>query len=400
MEHKEYIHYTADRFLSDAYFLESELHPTKESRLFWKALETKDETLAKEIETARFILASVKHYGSGKPLSPVCEDELWTRIESINRQWDKWRRRRVMALAAAVVAALAFWGIWTWGFSEPETDYLAILQSTPLEEAASGNIQLVLSDKQRLSFDSKEAEIDYQNEGEILVNTEKIDIEEERNKQKAFNQLIVPKGRRSSLSFADGTKIWVNSDSKVIYPLQFSTDKREIFVEGEVYLKVASLANVPFIVKTKRMDITVLGTQFNVSAYENEPQLNVILVSGKVEVKTEENKKKILTSHQRFSYNTLTHETRVDSVDVDYYIAWKEGYYPFRQESLDVVLNKLIKYYGAEMEWDAGIAALTCSGKLDLKEELRDVLKVLAKAAPIEIEENEAHIYIHVKPQK
>jgi ferric-dicitrate binding protein FerR (iron transport regulator) len=400
MDHKKYINYTADRLLSDDFFLESELHPAKENQLFWKELEASNEVLSKEIATARLILASVKRCASEKPLLPLAhEDELWKRIEYINRQRDKWRRLRVFSIAAGVAIAIALLYVWRPGSPEPETDYQAIINAMPREDASSGNIQLVLSDNQRLSFDSKEAEIDYQNEGKILVNSEKIEIDEKKDQQQ-FNQLIVPIGRRSSLIFADGTRIWVNSDSKVIYPLQFSPDKREIFVEGEVYLNVAPLAEAPFIVKTKRVDITVLGTQLNVSAYENEHQTNVILVSGKVEVKTQENRKNILAPSQRFSYNTVTCETTVDYVDVDNYIAWKDGYYPFRQESLDVVLNKLIKYYGVKMEWDAGIASLTCSGKLDLKKELADVLEVLAKAAPIEIEENEELIYIHVKPQK
>jgi ferric-dicitrate binding protein FerR (iron transport regulator) len=272
-----------------------------------------------------------------------------------------------------------------------------IRSASPTSET-SGNIQLILSDLQILSVESKEAEIDYQQKGEVVVNAEKIHIEEQETGKQVFNQLIVPTGRRSSLTFADGTRIWVNSDSKVIYPVQFLSSKREIFIEGEVYLQVAPQTGVPFLVKTKQVDVSVLGTQFNVSAYENEPQTHVILVDGKIEVSTQEHKKSILSPNQRFRYDAATRKVHIDYVEVDPYIAWKDGYYDFRQQPLDVVLNKLAKYYAVPMEWDAAIGTQTCSGKLDLKDDLSEVLKVLTEAAPMVVEEKENHIYIHVKP--
>ena len=88
---------------------------------------------------------------------------------------------------------------------------------------------------------------------------------------------IVPVGRRSSITFADGTRLWVNSGSKVVYPVKFAKEKREIFVEGEIYLHVSRDEQKPFIVKTHQMDIKVLGTQFNVTAYENEANMQMCI---------------------------------------------------------------------------------------------------------------------------
>jgi hypothetical protein len=398
MDSREYVNYTAERFLSDDFFLESELHPTVESRSFWSDLERTDGKLSKEIEAARLILASIPRTSPAEPrLSPANERELWERIRVVNRRQRLWKRVRLVSVSTSVAASLAFLCIWGLRSFEPEPDYQALLQEMP-EAGASEKIQLVLSGDQHLAFDSQDAKIDYLNEGEIRVNSEKIAVDTKKSKQPVFNQLIVPMGKRSSLTFADGTRIWVNAASKVIYPAQFAANKREIFVEGEVYLNVSAQEGIPFIVKTRQMDITVLGTQFSVSAYENESQSNVVLVSGKVEVKTGGNDKSLLSPNQRFTYNTNTHRTRIDYVEVADYIAWKEGYYPFRKQTLDVVLNKLIKYYGVGIEWEPAVCSLTCSGKLDLKEELTDVLNALAKAAPIVIEERESHIYVKVNP--
>ena len=91
---------------------------------------------------------------------------------------------------------------------------------------------------------------------------------------------------RSSLTFSDGTKIWVNSGSKVIYPVSFEKKKREIYVEGEVYLDVTHDTSWPFVVRTQQVDVKVLGTSFNVSAYKDDSNMQVTLVEGKVEVNT------------------------------------------------------------------------------------------------------------------
>ena len=127
------------------------------------------------------------------------------------------------------------------------------------------------------------------------------------------------------------------------------------------------------------MDIKVLGTQFNVTAYDNEKDMQVVLVSGKVEIKSG-NK-----------------QGTVSRVDIDDYVAWKDGYYQFKQQSLEVILKKLSRYYGVLLYCGEDINEVSCSGKLDLKEDLEDVLSSLKKAIPIEIEKKNESIEIKVK---
>lgn len=100
----------------------------------------------------------------------------------------------------------------------------------------------------------------------VQVNSNKLvedDIKEE------YNQIIVPKGKRSQIVLADNSKIWINSGSKVIYPRAFEGKYREIYVEGEVYLNVTHDTSKPFIVNTSGFEVRVLGTSFNISAYKN-----------------------------------------------------------------------------------------------------------------------------------
>ena len=100
--------------------------------------------------------------------------------------------------------------------------------------------------------------------------------------------MIIPKGKRTRLTLADGTHLWANSGTRVVYPSHFEKNHREIYVEGEVYLDVFRNEDAPFIVRTKDFQIQVLGTSFNVSAYPSEGVSSVVLVEGSVNVKNQQ----------------------------------------------------------------------------------------------------------------
>ena len=333
------------------------------------------------------------------PLPQKEADELWMRIQAGNKGQV---RKRIFFQAAGIAASIAILltiGWYTLHTRVPETDYLAILKENVTLVDSVNNVQLVLANNRKLSIDGEDTKLGYQEEGVVKVNSEKIDLASpaEEKTTEAFNQLIVPIGKRSTVTFADGTQIWVNSGTKVIYPVRFAADKREIFVDGEAFLEVSRDETKPFIVKTRKIDIKVLGTRFNVSAYENQADQQIVLVSGKVEVEIPGQSKNILAPNQMFSYNNNTNKSGISKVDVNDYIAWKDGYYQFRHQSLAFILEKVAKYYGRTIRWDDETGALSCSGKLDLKESLDEVLNTLRKAAPIEIIQQSDNIIISVK---
>ena len=256
---------------------------------------------------------------------------------------------------------------------------------------------LILSEEKQIAIQGKESNLHYNQQGKLNVNSQTISQEaENKKKKKIYNQLIVPAGKRSSITFSDGTRIWLSASSRVVYPIEFMENKREIYVEGEAFLDVYHDENRPFIVKTNKIDIRVLGTTFNVCAYENENTQTVVLVTGKVEVKTNNNEIKTLTPNNLLAYNDQK-GISVHPVDVQEYIAWKDGFYQFKQESLKVITKKLNKYYGKTIIVDKCLTQITCSGKLDLKEELDDVLRTLIQTVPAQITKSNGEIYIHVK---
>ncbi len=400
--HKDYTKYSADQLLNDDYFLQSELHPTEESRLFWQNLMEENEPLAAEIEIARLLLNALEKDTEIPSLTSTEENTLWQQIEQTNIETErKNRRSRIIreVLSIAATITLLFAVGWYMAF-EPKkqgTDYLAIIESINIPDSASQKVQLILDNNEKMDLEGDEAQLEYKKEGQVNVNSKKVELEKQESTQPAYNQLVVPVGKRSSVTFSDGTKIWVNSDTKVVYPVAFANEKREIFVEGEIFLEVSHDAKRPFIVKTKQMEIKVLGTKFNVSAYKNENNMQVVLVEGKVEVNTDNKNKSLLAPNQMFHYDGRLQKGKISTVDINDYVAWKDGYYQFHHESLNVILRKLSRYYGTLIYCDNTDNDLSCSGKLDLKDNLEDVLHSLKRAIPLEIENKNESIKINVK---
>lgn len=401
----DYTTYTADELLNDDFFLESEQHPTPESQRFWAGLEKNNKSFANELKIARTFLKSLKNNVREPVLSTESKQEIRSRINQVNHKYDTRHIRHlktVLYIAASVILCVGIARYYLWP-NEPQdytTDYMAILENTQPADS-SGEVHLILSDNEKIAIDGKETQVEYQEDGTLHINAKeekKLQTNEDAELTKTFNQLVVPAGKRSTITFQDGTKLWVNSGSKVIYPVNFDKDRREIFAEGEIFLDVSSDKERPFIVKTKQVDVTVLGTQFNLSAYNAEKQVQVVLVNGKVEVQTSGKEKNTLTPNSLFTYNTETQEKSIAQVDVSEYIAWKDGYYQFTKQKMDIVLRKIAQFYEVDIQWDPRLEEMSCSGKLDMKNELNEVLKALQKAAPIQVEQSQGKIYIHVKP--
>lgn len=393
---KDYTKYKAHQLLNDDYFLESILHPTTQDHQFWQQLQDENESFKQEMQIAHSFLKNIKTSTEAHFLPGGEQKELWKRIQTANNKYDLKKRRnsflKITAVAAASLLAILTYGWYSIYSNKSEINYEAIIESIPSTDDASENVQLILSENKKLSIEGKETQLEYNEEGSISVNSQDIEVGKEKQKEKevqSFNQLIVPVGKRSFVTFADGSKLWVNSGSKVIYPNKFSDHSREIFVEGEIYLDVVHDEKRPFIVKTKKMEIRDLGTQFNVSAYENESYSNVVLVKGR--------KKNTISPNQLFSYDNSNDKIYTSTVNTQDYVAWKDGYYQFKHQKMNIVLEKLCKYYGVKIHWDDKVSELTCSGKLDLKDDLDKVFNALRNAAPIEIEQTNEFINIIVK---
>ena len=159
-----------------------------------------------------------------------------------------------------------------------------------------------------------------------------------------YNKLSVPKGGEYRIELEDGTKVWINSASRLRYPVVFSGDTREVYLEGEAYFEVSKDEDHPFIVRTERLDVTVLGTGFNVMAYKQDPRTEVTLVKGKVDVRRGKINE-ILTPSRQFVMNNENQEYEVKTVNVATYVDWKDGVLNFDGMPLEELGDKLGRWY-------------------------------------------------------
>jgi len=341
---------------------------------------------------------SIQKDSDMQELSLSEQKELWDRIECKNKFHIRCITGKLVWIGS-FAASICLFIIASWYLSSPpqpvSDDYTTVIQSFATVDHHSDYIHLVLSNHKIIAIEGKEAQLDYEEEGWVNINKNvRMGMAESTEDEKVvFNQLVVPVGKRSIITFNDGTRVWINSGTKLVYPVNFEKNKRELFVDGEIYLDVSSEPERPFIVHAGTIDVKVLGTQFNVCAYAGLPELQVVLISGEVELRQNGVSKEILKPNQMFSYNEDRQEFSTSFVDVTDYTAWKDSYYPFNRQDLGTVLTKLSNYYHVQFIWDEKIGELSCSGKLDLKENLQEVLRVLEKTAPIEIRKTSEREY-------
>ncbi|HLT51761.1 MAG TPA: FecR domain-containing protein [Arenibacter sp.] len=169
-----------------------------------------------------------------------------------------------------------------------------------------------------------------------------------------FNTLNIPNGKKFIVELSDGTIVHLNSGSSLRYPVNFlSAGPRQVYLSGEAYFDVSSNELNPFIVNVNDLDVKVLGTKFNISAYTEDRSTNVVLVEGAVSLDGKTGPKDAvvtLVPGQKGSYGHYTQNIVVDAVNTDLYTSWMQGHLVFRNLTFDQILTKLERYYNIEIE--------------------------------------------------
>ncbi|MGN0004293.1 MAG: FecR family protein [Sphingobacterium composti] len=202
------------------------------------------------------------------------------------------------------------------------------------------------------------------------------------NKSKELNYTTVytPRGGEYSLTLSDGSQVWLNSESKIKYPLEFNKDYREVEIEGEAYFDVVSKTNgtkkVPFRVQTNSQVIEVLGTQFNVNAYSNN--IYTTLIEGSVAVSNNLSKEKlVLLPSQQCVYSSNDGNMKKSDVDPYYFVAWRSGKFAFRSATIHQVMEDLARWYDVEVTYQGDFRNITYSGSISKLENFDEVLKLI-----------------------
>jgi len=388
MEYKQYKH---PDFLVDDFFVESMLRPTLESEKFWK-----DKIDTQEIDIDEFITAYMFIKDINTLQSRVSDEDVtsvWEKIELWNGL--KKKRKKYFRILRYFGYAAAFAGIILSVFVDHDKKEI-VYKNSSIEDFAlsNANIKTTQNDLIRISNSEKtidiegnEANVQYDKNGNMILGQKSVSATKNSSPASTtYNQINVPFGKRANLTLSDGTLLWINTGTRVIYPSSFSNDKREIYVEGEVYAEVTHDAKRPFIIKTTKLDIKVFGTVFNLSAYAEDKQVNVVLVSGSIGATPKKGKTTFVKPNQLLSYSDQAVTLR--TVKVDNYISWKDGLYAFENEPIENVLLKLSKFYNVTIKLPETASGITCSGKLELKEDINNLLNGLSDITPMSYIEN------------
>ena len=256
------------------------------------------------------------------------------------------RRIRTIRWVAAVVAVwvLAL-GITLWMTLGEKENVVPTPLASKIIPAGGKKATLTLADGTKVNVEEiathvlleKGMNIEYKN-GEIAYNKG-----EEKTTEVIYNKLEVPRGGECIITLDDGTKVWVNAETKLKYPVAFVGDCREVFLEGEAFFDVTKNEK-PFVVKTSFGDVRVLGTAFGISAYAGELEGYTTLVRGKVSVEREGVKPVVVLPGEQV-VTSKDGQMIKKEVDVEEFVGWKEGIYVFKEKSLGEIMKTLERWY-------------------------------------------------------
>jgi transmembrane sensor len=263
------------------------------------------------------------------------------------------------------------------------------------------NTRIILQNGEEVQIQKKVSQIQYDATGEhIKVDSAQKVVQKVVNSSTTFNSVIVPYGKRTQITLSEGTKIWLNSGSKLVYPAVFADGKREVFIDGEAVFDVVHLNNKPFIVRTRDFDIRVLGTVFNVNAYSDDKNSSAVLETGRIELTSTNNS--VLTKPRlnilpgtMAIFNPGENNFEQKQVNPALYLSWREGYLTLNRERLEDISRKLSRFYNIQIIIrDIDLKNRTFSGGLDLKTSPEEVLSVINESTSITYLKDQDKIFI------
>lgn len=363
-----------DRILADMVTGENISAEDRQQLERWKRRSGKNPCFEKEIQ-------ELAHSGSGLK-SRSDRMIVFKQVERAVKQRRRSRFIQRLAVAAGVVLLVSV------------TAYIILPKNRAVEpvQMATGIIpgapraELVLPEGQIVHLDTTTKVVPIANTMTQVMsyqNTLIYDSEDE-GKQVEYHTIRVPRGGEYNLQLSDNTKVYLNAGSSLRYPVRFTGDKREVVLIGEGYFEVAKDSTKPFIVKAGNIDVRVLGTEFNVNAYPDEACISTTLVEGKVQVDygTE---RQFMQPGTRLVYDKSDGHAEISAVDVEVYTSWKDGYYYFKRETLENIMDVLSRWYDLNVFFqNLDLKSVEFGGRLKRYEDINYLLRKMEETEDVE----------------
>lgn len=324
-------------------------------------------------------------------------------IERSRKQEPMWKQDRKRALmrtiqwaAAAMLILLAVSGYW-WYHTSPSNRGMVIHPPLPDLLPGSNKAILTLGNGSTILLDSSRKGELAQQSGATIFKSGNGQIAYEKTAEAShsksseghmhagqdhspvYNTLTTPRGGQYKLVLSDGTGVWLNAASSITFPTAFTGRERNVQVTGEVYFEVAKNSLMPFRVQAKEMEVTVLGTQFDISVYEDESTCNTTLLEGAVKISTGD-KQGLLQPGQQAQLNEKGHFKIVPAVDTDAVMAWKNGYFSFHHTDLKTVMRQLARWYDVSIEYRGDVPDMKFGGNIPRSANASQVLHMLEES--------------------
>lgn len=364
-------------FLCKDLFIYWRIQPTNELDTFWKEYFDNNKESRESFNEA---IEAFELIRNGQNRFQINE---FSSLQELKISIEK-RKRKIAIIRTSSIAAILIVLFISTLFILDKKPKNAEPDTTSIGEVTNNNNIQLITGENILDIDNNSTlNLSEKKHSALITNSltkKEIDLDNNRT-----NKLIVPYGKRSTLVLADGSKVHLNSGTKMEFPTLFSTTQREINMEGEIFIEVVKQGNAPFVVHTPHSQITVLGTSFNVSSYTEDVREFVVLVNGSVEVKSQNSTIQLQPNEMaEIEKGMIQHK----QVDVSDYTSWINGYMQFNKSPLSEVLKKIGRYYNIEFTYnkELDLHRQTCSGKLFLSEKLNDVLEAFSKMTYLQYE--------------
>ncbi|HXB91022.1 MAG TPA: FecR domain-containing protein [Puia sp.] len=270
--------------------------------------------------------------------------------------------------------------------SDPRSGVVASRDSThfrhPAQDVPPGmdGAVLTLADGKRIILDSvQNGDLSIQGSTRIVKQGGRLAYlpSREAGQGVMYNTMTIPRGRRYQLILPDGSHVWLNAASSIRYPAAFTGKDRKVEMTGEAYFEVAKNVAHPFRVKIGEAEVEVLGTHFDIMAYEEESAVKTTLLEGAVKV-TRANASHLLKPGQQAQLNKNTNGiTVIDDAPLDETVAWKNGMFYFNRASLKTVMGEIARWYDVKIVYEGEIPYMEFGGKIARNSNLSETLKIL-----------------------
>ena len=191
-----------------------------------------------------------------------------------------------------------------------------------------------------------------------------------------YNTLTTPRGGQYKIELPDGTLVWLNAESSLRFPTAFHGGERTVILNGEGYFEVTHRENMPFKVQLRSGVVQVLGTRFNIMAYQDETKIKTTLLEGAVKVIHSTHTARLVQGQQA-SWASDGSNITVSLADTEEAVSWKEGYFQFNRAPLADVMRQLQRWYNVEVRYEGGTGNREFWGKIPRNVRLNEALKIL-----------------------